>query len=140
LGQPTLAIGGRGVAVVGGANPDKARLLLVDDSPPVLEVFGRMLGHLGHRVVEAASGDEALDAYRAERPDGVFLDLTMPGMGGLEVLRELLALDPGARVAVLTSRRDATTVQAALSAGARDYVIKPATLGRLREACERVLA
>lgn len=116
-----------------------ARLLLVDDSPSVLEVFGRMLGHLGHVVVEASSGDEALNAYRAERPDGVFLDLTMPGMGGLDVLRELRAIDPDARVAVLTSRRDTATVQAALAAGARDYVVKPATLGRLREACERVL-
>lgn len=55
------------------------------------------------------------------------------------MLRELRAIDPDARVAVLTSRRDTATVQAALAAGARDYVVKPATLGRLREACERVL-
>jgi two-component system chemotaxis response regulator CheY len=117
-----------------------ATLLLVDDSPPVLELFGRMLGHLGHRVVEASDGNEALAAYRAERPDAVFLDLTMPGMSGIEVLRELLAIDPGARVAVLTSRKDAPTVQAVLAAGVRDYVVKPATLHRLREACDRVLA
>lgn len=114
------------------------RLLLVDDSEPVREVFGRMLAHLGHAVVEAADGAEALAIYRAERPDGVFLDLTMPGMSGLEVLREIAESDPDARVAVLTSRRDAETVQAALALGARDYVIKPSTLTRLREACERL--
>lgn len=68
--------------MVGGGNAEMARLLLVDDSPSVLEVFGRMLGHLGHVVVEASSGDEALNAYRAERPDGVFLDLTMPAWAG----------------------------------------------------------
>ena len=121
------------------SHTSRARLLLVDDSPAVLEVFGRMLGHLGHHVVEANGGAEALEMYRAERPDGVFLDLTMPDMDGLHVLREIIGMDPDARVAMLTSRRDAVTVQAALSAGARDYVVKPATLGRLREACERVL-
>lgn len=115
------------------------RLLLVDDSEPVREVFGRMLGHLGHHVVQAADGAEALAAYRAERPDGVFLDLSMPGMNGLEVLRELVELDPDARIAVLTSRRDAESVQAALSGGARDYVVKPSTLSRLREACARLV-
>jgi CheY-like chemotaxis protein len=118
----------------------KARLLLVDDSEAVREVFGRMLGHLGHEVAEVASGEEALDAYASERPDAVFLDLAMPGMGGLEVLRELVGRDPEARVAVLTSHRDAGTVRAVLAAGARDYVVKPATLGRLRDACGRLLA
>ena len=86
------------------------RLLLVDDSEPVREVFGRMLMHLGHQVVHAADGVEALAAYQSNRPDGVFLDLSMPGMSGLEVLRELLELDPDARIAVLTSRRDAESV------------------------------
>lgn len=115
------------------------RLLLVDDSEPVREVFGRMLTHLGHQVVQASDGAEALAAYRTERPDGVFLDLSMPGMSGLDVLRQLVALDPDARVAVLTSRRDAESVQASLAGGARDYVVKPSTLARLREACARLV-
>lgn len=114
--------------------------MLVDDSEPVREVFGRMLTHLGHVVVQAADGAEALAAYQANRPDGVFLDLSMPGLSGLDVLRELVGSDPDARVAVLTSRRDVESVQTALSLGARDYVVKPSTLSRLREACERLAA
>jgi CheY-like chemotaxis protein len=119
---------------------EDVRLLLVDDSEPVREVFGRMLHHLGHHVVQAADGAEALTAYQAQRPEGVFLDLSMPGMSGLEVLRELVAIDPDARIAVLTSRRDAESVEAALTGGARDYVVKPSTLARLREACARLVA
>jgi len=119
---------------------EDVRILLVDDSEPVREVFGRMLGHLGHMVVHAADGAEAIAAYQANRPDGVFLDLSMPGLSGLEVLKELVELDPDARIAVLTSRRDAESVQAALTGGARDYVVKPSTLARLREACARLVA
>jgi CheY-like chemotaxis protein len=124
----------------GGVPAGPIRVLLVDDSAAVREVYGHMLARLGASVVEADCGAAALAAYANERPDAVFLDVHMPGMGGVDVLRELRRLDPGARVAMLTASHDAATIRAALDAGARDYVTKPVGLSRLREALERLLA
>lgn len=69
-------------------------ILVVDDEPPVRAMIGRALVELGYRVVEAASGPEALSLIRGERPDLVVLDFLMPGMDGAEAAREIAALDP----------------------------------------------
>jgi two-component system chemotaxis response regulator CheY len=124
----------------GQARPEDPRVLLVDDSEAVREVYARMLGHLGLAVGEADGAHAALAAYARARPAAVFLDVAMPGADGLEALRALRAFDPDARVALLTARRDEATVLAALSAGTRDYLVKPINLTRLREAMGRLLA
>jgi two-component system chemotaxis response regulator CheY len=123
-----------------GVAAEQIRVLLVDDSEAVREVYSHMLARLDVSTVEAADGDAALAAYVIHRPDAVFLDIDMPGIGGIDVLRELRRLDPNARVAMLTAETNAAVVRSALDAGARDYLVKPVSLNRLRDALERLLA
>ncbi|MFM7783390.1 MAG: adenylate/guanylate cyclase domain-containing protein [Gammaproteobacteria bacterium] len=102
-------------------------LLVVDDSEAGRELLGRHLGRLGHRVLFAASGAEAIALLDREPVDLVFLDLVMPGMSGLEVLQQLKA-DPRLRpvpVIVVSGISETTGVLRCIEAGAEDYLNKP---------------
>jgi DNA-binding NarL/FixJ family response regulator len=76
------------------------------------------------RVETAASGEEVLARYGHERPDLVLMDVRMPGLGGLEATRRLVAAHPGAKVIMLTAADDRDQVAAAVSSGARGYLLK----------------
>jgi two-component system chemotaxis response regulator CheY len=117
-----------------------ARLLVVDDSAAVRDLCARMLAARGHTAVGAADGAEAVALYQEQRPDAVLLDLHMPGMHGLATLEAIRGVDPDARVAMLTSNKEAEMVQRALGLGARDYVVKPFRADRLDEAIDRLLS
>jgi two-component system, OmpR family, KDP operon response regulator KdpE len=100
------------------------RVLVVDDEPPIVRAVAANLRVRGYEVLTAASGDAALAAVEAHQPDCIVLDLGLPGIGGLEVLRRLRTWTE-VPVVVLTatdSERDKVT---ALDLGADDYVTKP---------------
>ena len=101
------------------------KVLVVDDEPDFCEVLRDFLGSKGYEVAIALSGEEALPAYMQERPDVVLLDIQMPGMNGLETLRELKALDPGANVIMVTVIADNEIAKQAMTEGAFDYITKP---------------
>jgi two-component system invasion response regulator UvrY len=92
------------------------------------------------RIHEAATGREALAVVRAERPALILLDLNLPGLGGLELLRRLLIEQPEARVVVLTMHAEALYATRAMRAGAAGYVSKNASPEELLEAVRRVAA
>jgi CheY-like chemotaxis protein len=81
----------------------KGRILIVDDEPGVREVLGRLLAREGYECLEAADGPQALTLIRHERLDAVLLDLRMPGLGGMEVLRQAQVLHPDLPIVVVTS-------------------------------------
>lgn len=101
------------------------RVMLVDDHVLVRMGFRMLLANEGIEVAaEADSGEQACQAYAGATPDVVVLDLSMPGMGGLETLRRLLAQDPKARVLVLSAHEDTAHPRRALRAGALGYLAK----------------
>lgn len=114
-------------------------LLIVDDNPGFRELLRTVVGTLADRVNECADGDEAMAAYVADRPDWVLMDLQMAGIGGLEATRRILAVDPTARVLIVTQYDDAHWRAAAMTAGACGYVLKDNLLDvrRLLEPRER---
>jgi PAS domain S-box-containing protein len=81
-------------------SPGTGTILVIDDEPTVRLLTGKVLEHSGYTVLTAAGGEGGLELYRRRRGDitAVVLDMTMPGMGGLEVLKRLRALDPGVKV------------------------------------------
>jgi len=102
----------------------RPRILVVDDDPTVSEVVGRYLDQAGYRVRILADGELALSEALADPPDLVVLDLMLPGLGGLDVFRELRAAQP-VPVIMLTALSDETDRLAGLELGADDYVTKP---------------
>ncbi len=101
-----------------------ARILLVEDDPSIREVTALGLRGAGFTVTTASDGAEGLERWRAERPDLVLLDVMLPRLDGLEVLRAIrrVATTP---VVMLTARADTIDVVVGLESGADDYVKKP---------------
>src|SRR5262249_2601284 len=106
---------------------DAATLLVVDDNDLNRDMLGRRLERKGYRVLTAADGTEALETVARERVDLVLLDIEMPGLTGMDVLRRLRETGGAGDVPVImaTARNDSQDVVEALEAGANDYVIKP---------------
>ena len=117
------------------------RFLLVDDHAVVRSGPRRLLAALpGAEISEAAEGRAALAVVRAEQPDVVLLDLNLPGLGGLELLRRVLLEHPAARVMVLSMHAEALYAARALQAGAAGYLSKNASPEELLDAIRRVAA
>jgi two-component system KDP operon response regulator KdpE len=105
-------------------------ILVVDDEPQIRRVMRTSLSTHGYVVIEARSGEEALEILRKERPDLVLLDLNMPGIGGLQTCREIRDQSDVA-IIMLTVRNTENDKVLALDAGADDYVAKPFSMDEL---------
>jgi DNA-binding response OmpR family regulator len=101
------------------------RLLIVDDETAVLDVLAEYFTSQGHDVHTAQSGPEALDALGRVRPDLILLDIRMPGMDGVQVLRELRSRAATVPVVMVTANEDLALARLTLRLGAFDYVSKP---------------
>src|SRR5262245_31132539 len=117
------------------------KILIVDDHPIVRAGLRRLLaGEPEYEVQEAANAREALALLRGYRPDLVILDLSMPGIGGLEVIGRLKIECPSVRVMVLSMHREAMYARRALQAGAHGFISKNAPADQLLEAVRRIAA
>jgi two-component system invasion response regulator UvrY len=117
------------------------RVMLVDDHALVRMGFRMLLADAQVEVVaEADTGEQACADYAAARPDVVVMDLSMPGMGGLEAVRRLLAQDPKARVLALSAHEDTAHPRRVLRAGALGYLAKRSAPEALIEAVTAVAA
>lgn len=116
------------VTQVDSSSVERLRVLLADDHPFFRDGMRMFLETTPDIVVvgEAASGEEAVAQSEALAPDAVLMDLKMPGMGGIEATRRILAANPRVRVLVVTMFEDDATVFTAMRAGARGYVLKDA--------------
>ena len=101
------------------------RILVVDDEAPVREVLTEYFATEGYAVEAAGSGVEALTAIRGGRADLVLLDVRMPGLDGVQVLRRIRELDERVPVIMVTANEDVGLARETLKLGAFDYVAKP---------------
>lgn len=117
------------------------KILIVDDHPIVRAGLKRMLGgDPRFELAEAADGKEALARCRQERPDLVILDLNLPGLGGLEVIKRMRLEAPERRILALSLHDDPIYAMRALQAGAAGYVSKNASPDEILEGIQRVAA
>ena len=119
----------------------QSTVLVADDELHIRVVITTLLRNMGLEVAgEAVNGQEAVRQYRELRPDLLLMDINMPVQTGDEALREIMAEFPEARVILLTSMADADTVEAALEAGAFNYIRKDSPLEEIRAAVREALA
>jgi DNA-binding NarL/FixJ family response regulator len=101
-------------------------ILCVDDHPLVRKGIAAILANEADLklVAEAGSGQEAVDAFRASRPDVTLMDLRLPGMDGIEAAKQIRKIDPEAKILALTSYDGDQEIYRALEAGVRGYLLK----------------
>jgi two-component system response regulator AtoC len=104
------------------------RVLVVDDEPEAVELLQEFLQAKGYEVSTASDGAEALRKVKEERPHLLLLDIHMPKMDGLEVLRQLRAIDQEVGVIMVTGVNEEAIGRQAMALGAFDYIVKPLDL------------
>jgi two-component system chemotaxis response regulator CheY len=115
-------------------------VLICDDAIFMRTMVGDILTQAGFEIVgEAETGVQAVERYRALRPDLVTMDIVMPDMGGIDAVKEIVKLDPGAKVLMCSAMGQQALVVEAIQAGAKDFVVKPFQPSRVLEAVTRVL-
>jgi len=114
------------------------RVLLVDDEEDIIEVIQDRLEAYGFTVVTAGTGLEALKKLSQEKFDGVFLDVRMPEMGGIEALEEIRKRDQTIPIIIITSSSTREAAVEAIAKGANDYILKPFEWEELKAKIEKV--
>lgn len=108
--------------------------MIVDDASIVRMRLRDILGPYFEIVSEAGNGADALVNYKVSKPDFITLDISMPGMDGIETLKKLLEYDPEAKVVIISAVGQKKQVFEALSIGAKDFIVKPFDAERVKEA------
>lgn len=114
------------------------RVLLVDDERDIVEVIQDRLEAYGFTVVTAATGREALKTLAGESFDGVFMDVKMPEISGIEALEEIRKKDQKIPVIIITSSSIQESAVEALAKGANDFILKPFEWRDLKSKIEKV--
>ena len=117
-----------------------ARILVVDDALFMRKMVTDAVTKGGHEVVgEGSNGLEAVEQFRALKPDVVTLDITMPEKDGLAALAEIMAIDPGAKVIMCSALGQQSKVLESIKLGAKDFVVKPFQADRVLDAIGKAL-
>lgn len=121
------------------AKPAPTTVLVVDDEDGIRHALDRFLTRLGYRVVQAASGAEALERMAQEKPMAMLSDIRMPNMTGVELVPKALAQDSDVAIIMLTAIDEPRTAIECLKLGAFDYLIKPVDLDELELSLQMAL-
>jgi two-component system chemotaxis response regulator CheY len=118
-----------------------ARILVVDDAAFMRKMVGDVLTRGGHEVVgEAGNGLEAIARYQELKPEVTTLDITMPEKDGISALKEIIELDPSAKVVMCSALGQESKVLESIKLGAKDFVVKPFQADRVLEAVGKALS
>ncbi len=117
-----------------------AKIMIVDDAAFMRMMIKNTLTKNGFSdFVEAQDGAEAVEKYDAEKPDMVFMDITMPNMDGLQALKKIKEGNPDARIVMCTAMGQQSMVVEAIKYGAKDFIVKPFNAERIVEAVSQIL-
>ena len=112
--------------------PAKAKILIIDDEKDIRWLFSKILTAEGYQVLTALNGQTGISIIKKEKPDLVILDLKLPGMDGIEILREIRRFDKDLCVIILTGYKDVKSAVEAMKLGAYDYLAKPVDIEKLK--------
>ena len=117
------------------------KVLLVDDAAFVRMSLKKVLDESEYdfTYVEAATGEDGIHLFKTEKPDLVIMDITMPGMNGIEAVEKIMSIDPDAKIIMCSSMGYQEKVVDAITAGAVDFIIKPYTSEKILRAVEKVM-
>ena len=115
-------------------------ILICDDAAFMRMMIKDILTKNGYNVVgEAENGLKAVEKYSETKPDLVLMDITMPEMDGIEALKKIKALDPGAKIIMCSAMGQQAMVIESIQSGAKDFIVKPFQADRVIEAVQKVV-
>ena len=114
-------------------------ILIIDDEIDIVNFMANFLKRFKISIIKATSGEEGLKAYDKDKVGLVFLDIQMPGIDGISVLRKIRKINPQAKVIMITAKTDAGSRAKAKRLGAFDYISKPLDLGELKDKIEKCI-
>ena len=114
-----------------------ARVLIVDDAAFMRNMLSQMLSGTHEVCGEASNGLEAIKKYQELHPDIVTMDITMPDMQGIDAVREILVIDPKAKILMCSAMGQRHMVLEAMKSGAKDFIVKPFQKERILDAISR---
>lgn len=117
----------------------RGRVLIIDDEEKICSSLGNLLEENGYEVDSCLDGLEGISMVQDGRFDVIFVDLVMPGIDGLAVLRRIKEIDEKSVVIIITGYPDGGSILEAVSRGAMDYITKPFNIGRLLTTLERAV-
>ena len=126
-------------AISGGTMKENARILVVDDEPMVCLALTNWLQEENYLTKAVENGPQAIAAVREENWDIVLLDLRMPGMDGMEVLKRLKEISPQTVVIMITAYASIPGAVQAMKEGAYDYIVKPLDVDQLTLMLNRIV-
>lgn len=103
----------------------KKKIFIVEDNPNVVEVFKGMLGEQYDLTIEAGDGKQAVKTYAKLKPDLVFMDIMMPNMHGIDVIKKIKKFDPQAKIIIITAHDGPQLREEAAQQGVKHYIKKP---------------
>ncbi len=115
------------------------KILVVDDSLFMRTILREKLSKK-YKISEAGNGAESLEKFKKEKPDLVLLDIVMPDVTGVDILRSLIKINPDARVIMVTAVGQDAVIEECKKLGARDYIIKPFEEETVASTVERCLS
>ncbi len=114
-------------------------VLIVDDASLIRATLKDIITKKGFKIVgEAKDGAEAVQLYKMRSPNLVFLDITMPGLNGIEALKQIIAIDPHAKVIICSALGQQKLVAEAIQIGAIDFIVKPFKSDRVLKAIQKI--
>ena len=117
-----------------------AKILVVDDAQFMRMMLKNILSGAGYEVVgEGENGVQAIEKYKDLQPDMVIMDMIMPEMGGIDAVREIVKLDPAAKVLMCSAMGQQALVVEAIQVGAKDFIVKPFQPAGVLEAVAKAL-
>jgi len=115
-------------------------VLIVDDATIIRLMLRKMFTKNGISVVgEAEDGEDAVRIFQETKPDFVTMDITMPGMDGITATRKIMQVHPSARIIMVSALGQESKVREAITAGAKDFIVKPLKEDRLMSSVRRIL-
>lgn len=118
----------------------RGKILVVDDEPNVAQLLAEYLAEHGYQTVKAHGGVEALTRLDLEKPDVILLDVRMPGMDGVEVLRRIRSFNKQVGILMISANDDIELAKQTIEMGAFDYTLKPVDFTYLSRAVEKMMA
>lgn len=118
---------------------EQKKILIVDDQTGIRILLMELFGNEGYEMFQAANGKAALEVVEQDSPDLVLLDMKIPGMDGLEILRHIKATHPHIHVIMMTAYGELDIIQKAKELGALSHFTKPFDIDEMRQAVDRCL-